>query len=188
MAIVRVDKENRVYCRHEGCGRTIYAKIHIIQHHGKVTTVGSDCFSRHYQNIEPRPTYSGTNGSERPLTEAERLLLIDNTEKLIAQFQAELEQQLKKEEEEAAFKAAIENEKRETLRARREAEKKVAFQRWQPEEQEIEPIEELAVPEHQNYQAKFMCIMCQIQWTGDSKLNRDCPQCRESIYVREMPQ
>ena len=88
LAIVEVDKEARILCRAPTCKHTVYKRIHVLKHNGTLTVYGSECFKKLVgQPSEFKPQYSTSTG--RSLTPDERALLLDNTEKLIAQFAAE---------------------------------------------------------------------------------------------------
>jgi hypothetical protein len=94
LAIVEVDKTDCVTCQAEGCGHGVYKRIHVVRHHGKVSVYSSDCFDRLFGSLLPdaKPRYGGGDG--RQLTADERLLLVENTERLLAQFEAEHQQLL----------------------------------------------------------------------------------------------
>ena len=88
LAIVEVDKTDRVICRAPNCGHSIYKRIHVIKLDGKVTVYGSECFKRLLGSEAGITPHYGTSTS-RQLTNEERQLLLENTESLIAQFEAE---------------------------------------------------------------------------------------------------
>jgi hypothetical protein len=89
LAVVGVDKVDRVYCQCPGCKRPIYAKIHVIRLNGKITVYGSECFKKLYGIYnEYIPKYTGSN--QKQLTQEERMLLLENTEKLIEKFESEI--------------------------------------------------------------------------------------------------
>lgn len=97
LAIVEVDKTERVICRAPNCGHSVYKRIHVIKLDGKVTVYGSECFKRllgSESSIVPR---YGTSTS-RQLTPEERLLLLENTESLIIRFEAEAHENDRKRE------------------------------------------------------------------------------------------
>lgn len=97
LAIVEVDQANRVVCQADGCGHGVYRRIHVVRCEGaKVRVYGSDCFGRLFHGLIPdaRPRY-GT-GDGRQLTDEERALLAANTERLVAQFEAEHQATLEK--------------------------------------------------------------------------------------------
>lgn len=92
LAIVEVDRDERVICQAPGCGHAVYKRIHVVRHDGKLGVYGSDCFGRLFGDLGQgaAPSYGG--GVGRLLTAEERLMLVQNTERLIAQFDAERQQ------------------------------------------------------------------------------------------------
>lgn len=92
LAIVGVDHSQRVRCRAEGCARPVYKRIHVVREDdGTILVLGSKCYEILYLGgLSERSEYTGT--VSRPLTEAERRLLDENTEGLILQFQREKEE------------------------------------------------------------------------------------------------
>lgn len=95
LAVVSVDKSQRVRCRAPGCKCTVYAQIYVVEtDEGKIQVLGSACYKNLYhkdESINKKPFYTGT--SSRQLTEEERNLLDQNTEALIQKFEIELKQQ-----------------------------------------------------------------------------------------------
>lgn len=89
LAIVEVDKADRVICQADGCGHSVFRRIHIVRSAtGDLSVYGSDCFDKLFGEIVGKaPQYGGGGGRE--LTAEERLMLVENTERLIAQFEAE---------------------------------------------------------------------------------------------------
>lgn len=89
LAVVEVDKIDRVVCQAQGCGHGVYRRIHVVRHHdGRLGVYGSDCFDRLFgDSIDRTPCYGGGEG--RLLTAEERLMLVENTERFIAEFEAE---------------------------------------------------------------------------------------------------
>jgi hypothetical protein len=123
LAVVGVDKAERVVCQAEGCGHGVYRRIHVVRHDGGGLGVyGSDCFGRLFgQLVETPPRYG--SGEGRELSAEERQMLADNTERLIAKFETEhqalLEQaRLRHEQQEKVEQAA--RERAERLRAEEE--------------------------------------------------------------------
>ena len=90
----------------------MYKRVHILRLGGVLRVYGSTCFAREFANQALRsnkPHLTGSNS--RVLSPDERALLIGNTERLIAQFEAErlavLEQQRKDEEAAAAMRLKV---------------------------------------------------------------------------------
>ena len=89
LAVVGVEKDDRVVCQASGCGHGVYRRIHVVRHDdGHLSVYGSDCFERLFGHLVRRSPQYG-NGEGRDLTPEERHLLAENTERLIAQFEDE---------------------------------------------------------------------------------------------------
>lgn len=123
LAVIGVEKADRVVCQAVGCGHGVYRRIHVVRHDdGKLGVYGSDCFDHLFGHlVKNSPRYS--TGEGRELTSEERQMLAENTERLIAQFETEhqalLEQaRLRREQQEKAEQAA--RERAERLRAEEE--------------------------------------------------------------------
>ena len=95
LAVVGVDKSDRIVCQAQGCGHGVYRRIHIVSHdNGELGVFGSDCFERMFGQVFSKlPRYGGREARE--LTAEERQLLADNTERLIAKFEEERQALLK---------------------------------------------------------------------------------------------
>ena len=124
LAVVGVDKADRVVCQAQGCGHGVYRRIHVVRHdNGELGVFGSDCFERLFGHLISKPPRYGS-GEGRELTAEERQMLADNTERLIAQFEEEhqvlLEQaRLRREQQEKVEQAARERAERLRLEAER---------------------------------------------------------------------
>jgi hypothetical protein len=103
LAVIGVDKKAEVQCQCKACGHRIFAAIHMIQlPDGEIKCWGSDCYAREagLANLRHmKPLYPGVNG--RRLTDEERAMLTHNRDQLLAQFKAEYEAKLRRQEEEA---------------------------------------------------------------------------------------
>lgn len=88
-AIVSVQPEDRVLCVQPNCGRSVFAQIHVVQEGDKLLVLGSKCYGKRYGGAGAlgEPRHGGGGG--RPLTDAERQLLANNTAALLAQFEQE---------------------------------------------------------------------------------------------------
>jgi hypothetical protein len=118
LAVVEVDKADRIQCQAEGCGHSVYKRIHVVLAGLEFKVLGSQCYERLYGQATPAgqaPQY-GT-GTGRLLTPEERLVLMENTAAFIDALEAkrvELErcaaleaaQQLENESVRAAIRAA----------------------------------------------------------------------------------
>lgn len=89
LAIVSVQPAGRVLCAQPNCGHSVFARIHVVQEGEKLLVLGSTCFGKRYGGAAAlgEPRHGGTGG--RPLTDAERQLLANNTAALLAQFEQE---------------------------------------------------------------------------------------------------
>lgn len=108
-----------------GCGHGVYRRIHVVRHEdGQLGVYGSDCYERLFGHMARQAPRYGS-GEGRELTAEERLMLAENTERLISNFEAEhqafLEQVRLRQEQQAKVERAA-AERAERLRA--EAEKR----------------------------------------------------------------
>lgn len=101
LAVVEVDKDSRVICQFEGCGRHVYKRIHVVLDNEKVSVLGQRCYSKMYHDGSESITVPShyTGAESRKLTAEEIAMLIDNTAWLIEQFEYELMMRLEKEKE-----------------------------------------------------------------------------------------
>lgn len=90
LAIVEVPRDDRVRCQADGCNHPVFRRIHIVRENMAIRVYGSECFKRLFKGqsvSSSMPRYTASDGRE--LTGAERQLLIDNTERLVRQFEEE---------------------------------------------------------------------------------------------------
>ncbi len=90
LTIVEVDKHDRVQCQAEGCGHSVYKRIHVVLAGLEFKVLGSQCYQRLYGHANPAaatPQYG--SGTGRLLTAGERLVLGENTAKFIEALEAE---------------------------------------------------------------------------------------------------
>ena len=125
VAVVEVDKADRVMCQAPGCGHAVYKRIHVVRLDGKVGVYGSDCFGKLFAHLLPNATPRYGTGEGRELTPEERRMLQENTERLLAQFEVEHQQalelaRLRREQQAKVERAAAERAES----ARREAERR----------------------------------------------------------------
>ena len=95
LAVVEVPHEDRVRCAAEGCGHSVYRRVHLVRTGDSTQVYGSDCFARLFGSTptgQAAPRY-GT-GTGRALTPEERALLTENTERLIERFEQEHQDQI----------------------------------------------------------------------------------------------
>lgn len=90
-AIVAVSETNRVRCQEVGCGRPVFASVHIVEDGGQLLVLGSRCFEKRYGTGSAlgAPVHGSGSGTGRRLSDAERLLLEENTQALLEQFRQE---------------------------------------------------------------------------------------------------
>lgn len=102
LAVVEVPRDDRVRCQSAGCNHPVFRRIHVVRENSNVRVYGSECFKKLFVGLpvaSSMPQYTSSDG--RHLTEEERQLLIENTERLIQQFESEYQAEL-------ARKAALE--------------------------------------------------------------------------------
>ncbi len=95
LAIVEVPSENRVRCQSVGCNHPVFRRIHVVRENSVVRVYGSECFKKLFVGhsvATSTPQYTSSDG--RHLTEEERQLLIENTERLIQRFESEHQAEL----------------------------------------------------------------------------------------------
>lgn len=113
LVVVEVDRADRVQCQAEGCGHSVYKRIHVVLAGLEFKVLGSQCYERLYGQAtltSQAPQY-GT-GTSRLLTQEERLILMENTAAFIEALEAERVEL----ERRAALKAA-QQRKNESARA-----------------------------------------------------------------------
>ena len=93
LAVIAVDKTERVQCECNGCGQGIYAAIHMVElPNAEIQCWGSNCYAREVGlacTSHLKPLFPGVNG--RRLTDTEREQLRINRQQLVANFKAEFE-------------------------------------------------------------------------------------------------
>ncbi len=101
LAVVDDAHDDRVRCQAVACNHSVFRRIHVVREDSGIHVYGSECFKKLFVGL-PTASYvpSYTSAEGRRLTDAERRLLIENTERLIQNFAAEYEAEL-------ALKAAL---------------------------------------------------------------------------------
>ena len=89
MAVVEVDKSERVYCAQPGCHHTVYKAIHVVKEAGQLLVLGSTCFEKRYGSLKALGKARHWGGNGKVLTSQERALLAENTQALLTRFEAE---------------------------------------------------------------------------------------------------
>lgn len=95
LAIVEVPRDERVRCQSVGCNHPVFRRIHVVRENDVIRVYGSECFKKLFVGLpvaSATPRYTSSEG--RHLTDAERQLLIENTERLIQQFESEYQADL----------------------------------------------------------------------------------------------
>ena len=89
LAVVEVDKADRILCQAEGCGHSVYKRIHVVLAGLEFKVLGSQCYERLYgQALSARlPQYG--SGTGRLLTGEERQVLVENTANFIERLETE---------------------------------------------------------------------------------------------------
>lgn len=104
LAVVEVPRDDRVRCQSTGCNHPVFRRIHVVRENSTIRVYGSECFKKLFVGfpvVSSTPQYTSSDG--RHLTDEERQLLIENTERLIQQFETEYQAELtRKAELEAA--------------------------------------------------------------------------------------
>lgn len=49
--VVEVDRDRRVRCQAEGCGHSVYARIHLVLVDGQFQVLGGNCLQRLYGRV-----------------------------------------------------------------------------------------------------------------------------------------
>lgn len=129
LSIVEVSHANRIRCQADGCGHSVFKRIHVVLDNGKFHVLGSQCFAKLYGGLHTAPYYGG--GDARPLTDNERAMLMENTARFIEQLESE---RIEKERIAAIFEAERQQTARvaaalEAERKQEEREKNAARQR-----------------------------------------------------------
>lgn len=113
MAIVEVDKAERVYCAQPGCHHTVYKAIHVVKEGDQLLVLGSTCFQKRFGSLTALGKAQHWGGNGKVLTSEERALLAKNTQALLSSFESEearlreeAEQKLQRLREELARRSA----------------------------------------------------------------------------------
>lgn len=137
LAVLEVDKSDRVVCQAPGCGHAVYKRIHVVREGGFASVYGSDCFVKLFGDViaDAKPRYGDSEG--RLLSAEERAMLKANTERLLAQFESErtseLERQRFRQEQQRSLESAAAD--------RAEKAKRDAELRQPPSQQQIASVE-----------------------------------------------
>lgn len=89
LAIVEVDKADRIQCQAEGCGHSVYKRIHVVLAGLEFKVLGSQCYERLYGHASSAGLPQYGSGTSRVLTADERQVLVENTAAFIERLEAE---------------------------------------------------------------------------------------------------
>jgi hypothetical protein len=89
LAIVEVDKVDRIQCQAEGCGHSVYKRIHVVLTGLEFEVLGSQCYERLYGQTLSAGVPQYGSGTGRLLTAEERQVLVENTATFIERLEAE---------------------------------------------------------------------------------------------------
>ena len=107
LAVVEVLRDERVRCQAAGCNHPVFRRIHVVREGASISVYGSECFKKLFAELpvgSSSPRYGSVEG--RHLTDDEGQLLIENTERLIQQFEAEYQAEVAHQAELADAQAA----------------------------------------------------------------------------------
>lgn len=95
LAVVEVPRDDRVRCQSVGCKHSVFRRIHVVRENSVIRVYGSECFKKLFVGLtvaSSTPQYSSSEG--RHLTDEERQLLVENTERLIQEFESQYQADL----------------------------------------------------------------------------------------------
>ena len=78
LAIFSLQKSQRIRCQHPNCKKTVYAKIHLIEHENQVFPVGSTCFKTYFGEKVTKRAYAQAPVLNT-LSESEKSQILNNT-------------------------------------------------------------------------------------------------------------
>lgn len=160
VTIVTVPQEQRVKCQHEGCGRHVYSKIHVVRKDDEITFVGQTCFRKLFGVLNLAPSFGGKGSTS--LTEAEREQILQNSEEFLRELQSRYDAQEPTPTDETELQLAEPDYRSEPIIPR------------------VAPI--LGKPTHVHL---FRCLTCStplINYEFEST-ERKCPQCNTADMV-----
>jgi hypothetical protein len=93
VAIVEVPEHKKIVCQAEGCGHSVFRRVHVIKQGSDIGVFGSTCAAKMFGQLlkNSRPTIHMSEGIN--LSEPDVELLEQNTRELIAKLQRELEKE-----------------------------------------------------------------------------------------------
>lgn len=88
LAVVSVAEHKRVHCQYPGCGKPIYARIHVISDEGTLKVIGSTCIQKYFGNLGDA-AYTSGGGTGKMLSDSERETLVLNTQQLVEMLKSQ---------------------------------------------------------------------------------------------------
>ncbi len=137
LAVVEVDRQARILCQAEGCGHSVYKRIHVVLIGTEFKVFGSQCYQRlfgHLDTAAMTPQYGSADGWR--LTADEQLVLAENTSRFIEQ----LENERLELERQAALQAAADEQREKARRQAQARPEAIQPEKLPPQtEQEVAP-------------------------------------------------
>jgi hypothetical protein len=88
LAIIEVDREERIRCQAPGCNHPVYKRIHVVHAGGAFTAVGSECYRRLCGTGRPQESRPRLGFVDwKKLNDEERRLLSENTRRFVEMLQ-----------------------------------------------------------------------------------------------------
>ena len=90
VTIIEVDRADRIQCQADGCGHSVFKRIHVVLARGEFKILGSQCYQQLFGTATlsaAEPQYGPLSG--RRLTASERSMLIENTARFIEALENE---------------------------------------------------------------------------------------------------
>ena len=89
LAVIEIPKSKRILCQAEGCGHSVYKRVHIIKKKNVTGVYGSECAKKIFGTWLKSETPSLTSISGVKLSDSDLDLLRENTEKLLEKLRAD---------------------------------------------------------------------------------------------------
>jgi hypothetical protein len=78
-----------VRCAADGCGHSVYKRVHIVRFNGETRVYGEDCFQHLFGRSLSKAKPKLTSAKGRKLSDEERAILVANTCALIERWESE---------------------------------------------------------------------------------------------------
>lgn len=89
LAVIEVPRASKVRCAADGCGHSVYKRVHIVRFMGETRVYGEDCFQHLFGRSLGKAKPKLTSSKGRKLSDEERAVLIANTSALIERWEEE---------------------------------------------------------------------------------------------------